>query len=298
MVAVVAQQRLPYGCLARIVGNLLVRVLQPLDEATEGGAGELVADPRLIEDEFDSLLNDSRKEAMDDYDPKSNGRMYAVKHIALNRLGKEESPWCLFTVFETDHYTRAVMHILFGKLFGEQALQATDSIVRLNQLYPFIYGLVLDINLISTDKNSFDYLILKKDPIRKDMLRIKDPQTKWSMFCVETIGPEDLSNNEINLKDTVEKKLIRSKILNARSSIHFSDVFFVKQEMNVEILTEVKVEDYELKNSKEVSLPLVTDKLFDYLRTHGDNIKEDCRYSLTIWISRGCINDALERVKK
>ncbi len=247
--------------------------------------------PGYSEDNLEAMISEARKEATTYINSQQEQSLFGICRIILNRKGEEENPWCNFVVYKTDLYTRNVMHILFNKLFPNGHNEAFTSIEDVHLLYPFIFELKLSISLISQrSRRDVPRIILKKEPY--EYFEQKDVSDRWLLYASESIGQEDLDeDNTIDLEEAVKRRMRSYDVVVDNDRIDFHDIFFVTEQLSVSVLTSAVVPHHSCKGS-EKSVSLTVNGIFDFLKKYGDSTADYCKYSLVMWLSRHCMEKA------
>jgi hypothetical protein len=198
--------------------------------------------------------------------------------VALNRLGKEENPWCRFTLYTTDTYTKMVMKELLDTVAGKNATKLFKNIENFHIFYPFVYELDVSINFLISD----DTIVI-----------LKSFADKISTYALSPITPENYISDDINLKQVVKNTLAKSGVNSELEEITFSDVYYIKEEHKLAILSKVSSVRYDIQQD-DLPIQLKVSTIRKFLKDRAQNTTDNCVYNLVIWLSRNCIKKALE----
>lgn len=164
-------------------------------------------------------------------EPFFNGVMYGIKSINESRINDSEDPMVEIRSFKSDYYTHRVMARIYQKLHAAGKIKAPRDIRDINELYPFLTGIGMDVIVVINDRQD---IVLTK---RSEEL-INMDKSKWHLTMNEAISITDVVNDRIILDQCVKRGLEEELGIVYEyydMEIKYGDIFVLKNPLEVGI---------------------------------------------------------------
>lgn len=169
-----------------------------------------------------------------------NGEMYGIREIMDRRVGDKEEVKIETKSIKTDYYTHRVMAAVYQQLVKDGKIDPPTSMKDINNYYPFLTSMGMDVLLMI--ENGSKVVVTKRS---KKLINMEDD--KWHLSANEAISITDLLYGGIDLEGCVKRGLKEELGLDCNKysgfSLHYSDVFFLKNPIEVGILALVSIKD-------------------------------------------------------
>jgi len=207
----------------------------------------------INENELKDLLEEKKNEIAEMFlnrrnEAFFNGEMYGIKEVKDHREGKEEIAIFKAKSIRTDYYTHRVMSAIYQALIKEGNLRSPEGVHDINQYYPFLTS--LGMNVIMVIENKKKIVLTKRS---KKLINMTDDL--WHLSMNEAISITDIRYGQIDLDDCVRRGLVEELGIKLEeigySTIHYCDVFMLTNPLEVGIfavlvcdnLTEVDIKN-------------------------------------------------------
>lgn len=177
-----------------------------------------------------------------------NGEKYGIKKIYDRRVGNEEKGKIVITSVKTDYYTHRVMAAVYQELLKKGKINAPDGWENINDYYPFLTSMGMNVLLVIENRRKI--VITKRS---KRLINMTEDQ--WHLSMNEAVSVTDLSIAEIDLKGCVSRGLKEELGLDCDKvdefSLYYSDIFFLKNPLEIGILAIVLIDDLTERTVRE-----------------------------------------------
>lgn len=199
----------------------------------------------ISREEIRELIENKKKEIAEMFLSKCsqaffNGEKYGIKEIKDRRVGNEEKAKIVITSIRTDYYTHRVMAAVYQELLKTGKLTSPDGLENINDYYPFLTSMGMNVLLVIENRKK---VVLTKRS--KRLINMEEDQ--WHLSMNEGISITDLLIDGIDLEGCVRRGLKEELGLDynnfVRFSLYYSDIFFLKNPLEVGILAIVLIDD-------------------------------------------------------